>query len=114
MYGSRGAAITATLSVAALAAYLAVRIRCWRWIDLRVLRPGHLVFLLVAGMAAFWAIAACLPASSFVKLVTAVTAFIALILITGVFTSEDIALFKGLHKPIDPELLADSDRKETL
>ncbi len=114
MYGSRGAAITATLSIAALAAYLAVRIQCWRWMDLRVLRLGRLSLLLATGMAAFWAIATWLPAGSFVKLVAAGTAFIALVVITGVFTGEDIALFKGLQKPSDPELIADSDRRETL
>lgn len=58
--GGRGAALANAIALAALTVWLATRLRAWRWLSTRELRPGRLVVLAgvcfggLAGVAALW------------------------------------------------------------
>jgi O-antigen/teichoic acid export membrane protein len=113
MWGPRGAAIAATLSMTVLATYLGCRIEFWRWIDWRAMRAPRLAALFVVGVCIFVLVAGW-PARPFVKLLGAATAYLVTAGLMGLFTREDLELFLNRREQINPELAAASDERDTL
>jgi len=106
----RGAAVAANLSMAALAAYLGLRIRWWQWMDWPALRAPRLIALAACGAAVFALIAARVSATSFVKLLVAGAAYLGLVMLLGLFTRQDTALFAGQPGPVHRETATEPNR----
>jgi O-antigen/teichoic acid export membrane protein len=113
LWGPRGAAVAATLSLTALSIYLGCRIEFWRWIDWRAMRAARLAALFVIGACIFFMLAGW-SARPFVKLLSAGTAYLGIVGLLGLFTREDMDLFLRRREPINPGLAAASDEREIL
>ncbi len=112
--GAVGCALAATLSMGALAAFLGLSIRCWRWVDWKELAGARLIaFLLLCG-AGFWAMDRWLSLRTLLTLVSGAAWCLVCAVVLRLVRKEDLALVSPAAAPVDPQVRSADEEREVV